>query len=398
VTGSSNHYQAAAAEVMQALWDVMPTDQGELEQASLDLYQRACTLCKEQSFENAITCCGMALRLARETDDSHDAASNRYAEGLGQALFGATYLHQCEVEPAIEHFQKATDEFRDSNRHRSESVAWMAIGEGYALLMGEKEKNGNVTPHDCEQALSAFQQSLNTIERLRATDETVIRLKMRVSNRMKEVHRSLADILARSASSSATSRPEGSASGQPESTQSTNESAPDMPPSKPGAGGLKQVPIVGIVRAGPGRLAEQKHLGFLSLDAELARSVTHAIDIEGCSMVGEGIYPGDFVLVHEQQQLERGELGVFLITYAGELTETTLKHYYPEADHTCLKPMGEDGPIMLIIPREEDVSRTIKQYEQQGRTVHPYVNADIQTVAKAHGLLRLFDRVQRRAP
>jgi hypothetical protein len=30
--------------------------------------------------------------------------------------------------------------------------------------------------------------------------------------------------------------------------------------------------------------------------------------------------------------------------------------------------------------------------------VHPYVNADIQTVAKAHGLLRLFDRVQRRAP
>jgi uncharacterized C2H2 Zn-finger protein len=60
--------------------------------------------------------------------------------------------------------------------------------------------------------------------------------------------------------------------------------------------------------------------------------------------------------------------------------------------------MGEDGPIMLIIPRQEDVSRTIKQYEQQGRTVHPYVNADIQTVAKAHGLLRLFDRVQRRAP
>jgi tetratricopeptide (TPR) repeat protein len=328
VTGSSNHYQAAAAEVMQALWDVMLADQGELEQASLDLYRQACALCKEQSFENAITCCGMALRLVRETCDSRDAASNQYAEGLGQALLGATYLHQCEVEPAIEHFQKATHEFRDSNRHQSESVAWMAIGEGYALLMGEKEKNGNVTPHDCEQALSAFQRSLNTIERLRATDETIIRLKMHIGNRMKEVHQSFAETLARSASSSATSRPEGSASGQPKSTQSTNESAPDMPPSKPGAGGLKQVPIVGIVRAGPGRLAEQKHLGFLSLDAELARSVTHAIDIEGCSMV----------------------------------------------------------------------SRTIKQYEQQGRTVHPYVNADIEPIAKAHGLLRLFDRVQRRAP
>jgi SOS-response transcriptional repressor LexA len=396
VTGSSNHYQAAAAEVMQTLWDVMPMDEGELEQASQDLYRQACELCKAQSFENAITCCGMALRLARETCDSRDTASNQYAEGLGQALLGATYLHQCEVNTAIEHFQKATDEFRGSNRHRSESVAWMAIGEGHALQMGEKEENGNVTPRDCEQALSAFQRSLNTIERLRATDETIIRLKMRVGNRMKEIHRSFAETLAKNAPSLAASRAEGPASGQPETTQPTEKPQPDMSPSKPGGRGLKQVPIVAIVRAGPGRLAEQKELGSLSLDPDLARSITHAVDIEGLSMIGDGIYPGDFVLVHAQENLDHGELGVFLITYAGELTETTLKHFHPEADHVCLKPMNEAEPIMVIIPHQEDASRIIKQYEQQGCTVRPYVNADVEIVAKAHGLFRLFDRVRPR--
>lgn len=153
---------------------------------------------------------------------------------------------------------------------------------------------------------------------------------------------------------------------------------------------LHTVPIVGIVRAGPGRLAKQKGLGLLSLDAEIFPHITHVIGFQGVSMVGEGIYPGDFVLVREQQWLERGELGVFLITYAGELTETTLKHFYPEADHVCLKSMNEAEPIMLIIPRHEDASRIIKQYEQQGCTVHPYVDADIEIVARAYGLFRIF--------
>lgn len=139
-------------------------------------------------------------------------------------------------------------------------------------------------------------------------------------------------------------------------------------------------------------------LGSLSLDSDLARSVTHAIDIEGYSMVDEGIYPGDFVLIHAQNKLDRGELGVFLITYAGALTETTLKHFHPEADHIRLEPMNEAEPVMVIIPDQEDASRIIKHYEQQGRAVRPYVSAHIEIVAKAHGLLRLFDRVGARGP
>lgn len=396
MTATPGQYQATAAEVMRALWDAMPSNERELEQAPVGLYRQACALCEEQSPENAVTCCESALRLARQTRDSDGTASFYYTEGLGLAILGAIHLHSYSVQNAIECFQKAAIHFRNSNRYRSKSVAWMAIGEAYALILDENEKDGKSVPQDWERALSAFQRSLSIIERLRATDETTIGLKMHVVSRMDEVRQSFTESLARDAASSATPEVEEPPSGQAADAQPTEEPPQDkQQPGPRGTEGLKKVPIVGIVRAGPGRLAEQKHLGSLSLDAELARSVTHAIDIEGCSMVDEGIYPGDFVLIHEQQQLERGEPGVFLITYAGELTETTLKHYYPEPDHICLKSIGESGPVMLIIPREGDVSRIIKQYEQQGYVVHPYVNANLEIVAKAHGLFRLFDRVRR---
>ena len=398
MTPSPNPYQAAAEEVMKALWDVIPLDKGKLEQASLDMYQEAQTLCKNQCFDRARICCETALRLARRTRDSRGIDSFQYTEGIGLAFLGATYLHCCKVHTAIEHFQKATAEFRNSNRHRCESVAWMAIGHGYDLLIGEKEKDGDVPLQDWERALSAFQRSLNSIEISRATDEATIRLKMQIVNRMEQIHRSFTESLARSdtAFSQTASRAQETVSSQSETTPPPEKQQESQEESDPPEANLKQVPIVAIVRAGLDRLAEQRHLGFLSVDADLSRSVTHAIDIEGLSMVDEGIYPGDFVLVHEQKELERSELGVFLITYDGELTETTLKHFYPEANHTRLQPMNEAEPIVLIIPHQKDAPQIIRQYEQQGHVVRSYINAALQIVAKAHGLFRLFDRKRHR--
>ena len=399
MTHSSNDYQKAAAEVMQMLWDVRLLDEGELEKASLELYQKTCTLCREKSVDQAIECCEAALRLARQTRDSRGTASFQYTEGLGLALLGATHLHRCKTLAAIEYFEQAAAKFRDSNRLRSESVAWMAIGEGHKLLTSEKKEGRYLAQREWESAISALQRSLNTIESLRASDEAAIRLKMRVSDKIAQTYQSLTESLEGSTESptAARSKSEEPASDQPAPSQADEGSQPDIRQQEAPDATLKQVPIVAIVRAGPGRLAEQDQRGFLSLDAELTRSVTHAVEIEGRSMVDEGIFPGDFVLIHEQQDLNPRELGVFLITYAGELAETTLKYYHPKGDHVCLMPRNEAEPVLLIIPRQEDASRIIKQYEQQGYSVHPYVNADIKTVGKAHGLFRLFDRSKRQA-
>ena len=168
MTATPGQYQAAAAEVMRVLWDAMPANERELEQAPVELYRQACALCEEQSPENAVTCCKTALRLARQTRDSDGTAPLYYTEGLGLAILGAIHLHGYSVQNAIECFRKAAMHFRNSNRYRSESVAWMATGEAYALILDENEKDGKSVPQDWERALSAFQRSLNIIERLRA--------------------------------------------------------------------------------------------------------------------------------------------------------------------------------------------------------------------------------------
>ena len=422
MTESSDRYQAAAAEVMDTLWDIGEKDRGKLEDTSRKLFEHACRLCRELSFDDAITCCKMALNIARQTGDSHDPASVHYTEGFGLSLLGATHLHQGKVNSAIEYFQRAADEFQDCSRYRSASVAWMAIGESYALIIGEKKGSGTATPQDHERALGAFQRSLNSIEGLEATDESTIRLKTYIDERMRDIHRSLLESLRQGTAPSGTSSTEAPISGEPESTLPKEELEPGMPPSGPAAGAekgaptateteqepphdtplpergngkAKRIPIVAIVRAGADGLAEQKQLGDLYVDAELARGVTHAVEIEGRSMVEEGIYPKDFVLVHEQQQLEPGELGVFLIIDADSLPKTTLKHYYPEAEHVCLRPLKKDQPILLIIPPGADASRIIRRYAEQGHTVYPYVDADLEVIAKAYGLLRLFDRGKR---
>ena len=394
---SPNDYQTTAAEVMRVLWDVRLLDEGELEKASLELFQKACTLCKEKSIDQAIECCEATLRLARQTRDSRGTASLQYTEGLGLALLGATHLHRCETSAAIEYFEQAAAKFRDSNRLRSESVVWMAIGEGHRLLTSEKKGDRYLAQREWESAIGALQRSLNTIESLRASDEAAIGLKMRVSDKIALAYQSLTDSLEGSTESPSADRSDSEkpASDQPTQPQPEEGPRPGIQSQEAPDATLKQVPIVSIVRAGPGRLAEQEQRGFLSLDAELVRSVTHAVEIEGRSMVDEGIFPGDFVLVHEQQELQTGELGVFLIAYAGELTDITLKHFHPKDDHVCLMPMNEAEPVLLVIPRQEDAPRIIKQYEQQEYSVHPYVNADIKTVARAHGLFRLFDRTKR---
>jgi SOS-response transcriptional repressor LexA len=152
------------------------------------------------------------------------------------------------------------------------------------------------------------------------------------------------------------------------------------------------IPIVGTVQAGLDRLADQDVLGFLSLGVKLARSVTHAVEVEGRSMIDYGIYPGDFVLVHEQTHLERGEVGVFLIICHEGFSEITLKRYYPEADHCCLKPMNENEPTALVIGDPEQSSRIKARYEQDGVTVQLYTHCELRVVARAQGLVRFFDR------
>jgi|CXWL01.1.fsa_nt_gi repressor LexA len=59
----------------------------------------------------------------------------------------------------------------------------------------------------------------------------------------------------------------------------------------------------------------------------------YVLQVVGESMIGEGIFDGDFVVVRRRQRADAGEMVVVLV---GE--EATLKRFYPEGERVRLQP------------------------------------------------------------
>jgi SOS-response transcriptional repressor LexA len=338
--GQSNRYQDTAEEILTALLEMVQPDVGILEQAPQALYEKARNLCENQCFDEAITCCETARRLAHQTRDSRDRASFQYTEGFSLTHLGTTYLHRGKVLTAIECFQQAATQFRNSNRHRSESVALMAVGEGYVLLVdGKKKEQESVSTHDWVLALGAFQKCLNVLESLRATDQATIRLKEHIVERLETVRQSFTESLERAHKS-------------PDAARPSNDR--DQ---------VYRVPIVESIAAGVGLSAEDDTRGgYLWLSRERVRDAKFAVRVEGNSMDGDGIFDGDFVAIQEQPVEDYpGAIAAVLIYTEGQ-TLGVLKHYYRESDHHRLEPKNEAEPTLIVAPDEKDIAQIERTY------------------------------------
>ena len=74
------------------------------------------------------------------------------------------------------------------------------------------------------------------------------------------------------------------------------------------------VPILGRVAAGHPLLAVENQEGVLSLGPALLGKGTHfALRVQGDSMIEEGIYEGDYVIVRQQETADYGEIVVALL-------------------------------------------------------------------------------------
>jgi repressor LexA len=69
----------------------------------------------------------------------------------------------------------------------------------------------------------------------------------------------------------------------------------------------------------------------------------YVLRVTGDSMIEEGIYDGDLVVVQLREHAESGEMVVALV---GD--EATLKHFFPEGDRVRLQPANPNmGPIYV---------------------------------------------------
>jgi repressor LexA len=103
-------------------------------------------------------------------------------------------------------------------------------------------------------------------------------------------------------------------------------------------GRVRHVPLVGDVAAGTGVLATENVTELLAAPEELTGSGSmFALRVRGDSMIGDGIFDGDLVVVREQPDAEIGDMVVAGIP--GE--EATVKRFARKGATIVLEPANE---------------------------------------------------------
>ena len=108
------------------------------------------------------------------------------------------------------------------------------------------------------------------------------------------------------------------------------------------------VPILGTVRAGYGLFAEQEELGREYARVKDPESYFY-LEVKGDSMEPR-ICEGDLALVHRQNTLNSGDLGVVVF---GE-GEGTLKKYVIKGDTVVLQPFNPAYPPQILTGEDLD--------------------------------------------
>ena len=103
-----------------------------------------------------------------------------------------------------------------------------------------------------------------------------------------------------------------------------------------GSGDIVEIPVVGKVAAGAPILAQENITDHVRIDSMLVGDSgkrVFALRVAGDSMIGDGIFDGDYIFVRKQLQATPGEIVVAMIE-----DEATVKRFYPEGDRIRFQP------------------------------------------------------------
>lgn len=101
----------------------------------------------------------------------------------------------------------------------------------------------------------------------------------------------------------------------------------------------KTIPLLGEIVAGMPALAQENIYDYYSIPEDLINNGDFMLRVRGDSMIGIGIYEGDYVIVQSQTSAINGDIVVALVNNE----EATLKRFYKEKDSIRLQP---ENPTM----------------------------------------------------
>jgi repressor LexA len=106
----------------------------------------------------------------------------------------------------------------------------------------------------------------------------------------------------------------------------------------------RPLPLVGRVAAGQPLLAEENIEELVDVPGFLRKGDDDfVLTVRGDSMTDAGIFDGDYVVVHNQDQAENGEIVVALV---GD--EATTKRFYNEGTRIRLQPENENYEAIIV--------------------------------------------------
>lgn len=106
------------------------------------------------------------------------------------------------------------------------------------------------------------------------------------------------------------------------------------------------IPIIGVVTAGQPILAVQNVEDYFPVPSSLKNYAGELfmLRVHGTSMINIGILDGDYVIVHQQDTADNGEVVVAMT----DENEATVKRFFKESDHYVLQPENDTmDPIIL---------------------------------------------------
>lgn len=114
------------------------------------------------------------------------------------------------------------------------------------------------------------------------------------------------------------------------------------------------VPVLGYVACGPGQEEEEQFIEYIHMSERLVGKGTFfALIAKGESMVGEGVKPGDHVIVRRQETAEPGDLVIALLD-----GKNNLKKLVVDNGRYILRSHNDDEPEKypdIVVGEDEEL-------------------------------------------
>ena len=108
---------------------------------------------------------------------------------------------------------------------------------------------------------------------------------------------------------------------------------------------LDMLPLAGLITAGePIEAVEQNEAMAIPADFVLDPMNSYILKVKGRSMIEDGIFDGDYVVVERNPSPKNGDIVVALLDNA----YATLKRFYRESDHIRLQPANSTMQPIIV--------------------------------------------------